>query len=157
MNKNSKWKALANTEVDHILNNLPTFKGTMAKDLFKGKINANESGVINLDDSGGQGTHFTAYYNNPKHKHIYYFDSYGFICPKNIEKYLQTSGKQILYSNGHLQMINSTVCGYYCIMFIVQMEQGMSFYDFLAQFDETSQPKNDEIVKKWVTKWIFNK
>lgn len=147
-----KWEALANGEVDEILKNIPNFKETKAKDLFKGKIGKNESGVINLDDSTGPGSHFTAYFNKAGDPYVYYFDSYGMLCPSNIEKYLKSSGKPIKWTNGHLQKVDSSVCGYYCAYFINEMNKGTSFYDLLKVFDVNDQNYNDNFIKKYSIK-----
>lgn len=135
-------------EIDNLLSNINTFKGTFAKDEFKGKIHNFECGVINIDDSTGPGTHFTAYVNMPDHDKIYYFDSYGAVPPRNIVKYLKSSGKEIAYNNSHLQQLQSVVCGWYVIKFIMEMNKGTSFYDFLQQFND-DQKSNDDIVMNW--------
>jgi hypothetical protein len=149
-NKN-QWGALENGQVDQFLHNIKGFKGTKAKDLFKGKIKPLECAVVNLDDSTGAGTHFTAYYNIPNNEFVYYFDSYGVICPSNIEKYLRTSGKKILFSNGHLQKIDSSICGFYCIYFINEMNKGTSYYDIISPFGNDCE-HNDNFIKQYTIK-----
>lgn len=146
-----KFQPLSNGEVDILLQNVKYFKGTFPKDQFKGKIKPHEYGVINLDDSTGSGTHFTAYANIPNSQFVYYFDSYGVVPSTNIEKYLKSSGKIIAYSNAQIQDIGSVICGYYCILFIMSMAKGIQFHDFLSQFGDNYK-KNDEMVKKWAIK-----
>ena len=42
--------------------------------------------IINLDDSNGNGTHWTALYYNNNPLNSYYFDSFGFVPPLEVEK-----------------------------------------------------------------------
>ena len=109
-----------------------------------------EYGVINLDNSTGIGTHFTCYINIPNHKYVYYFDSFGALPPKQIEKYLKTSGKQIVYNTSQYQPLESKLCGYYCAFVINEMSRGMSFYDTINKFDMNDSERNDSMVKKYV-------
>lgn len=143
-----KFEPLSNGEIDVILKNVKGFKGTLAKDQFKGKIKPLECGVINMDDSTGPGTHYIAYYNSPESEFVYYYDSYAVYPPKNIEKYLLTSGKTIAYNNSQHQDIGSVICGYYCIMFIICLSKRVDFYDFLEMFGNDYK-KNDKFVMNW--------
>ena len=61
-----------------------------------------ECGIINLDDLSGPGSHWV--YRNID-KFCEYFDSFGLKIPKDVEKYLETSGKQIIYSGDEIQEI----------------------------------------------------
>jgi hypothetical protein len=56
------------------------------KDELLQKINKVDCGIINLENSNEEGSHWTAYKNNDKK---YYFDSYGNAPPpKELVKYL---------------------------------------------------------------------
>jgi hypothetical protein len=51
------------------------------------KVNKTECGIINLQNSNEEGSHWTAYYKNNDNK--YYFDSYGNTYPpKRLVEYL---------------------------------------------------------------------
>jgi hypothetical protein len=57
------------------------------KDDLPQKVNKIECGVINLNNSDQEGSHWTAYYKNSDKK--YYFDSYGIAPPpKQLVTYL---------------------------------------------------------------------
>ena len=58
------------------------FRGVYLMDTMPSKPNKNECGILNLDSSGGPGTHWIAWYKNGKNK--IYFDSYGIQPPKEI-------------------------------------------------------------------------
>lgn len=68
-----------------------------------------ESGIINLDDSTSDGTHWVAY--NKNRKSIHYFDSFGNLQPpKEVVKYL---GKNINYNYVREQKhFNTNNCGH---------------------------------------------
>jgi hypothetical protein len=46
------------------------------------KVNVNECGVIDLDDSRGMGTHWCCWFKRGREK--YYFDSYGLQPPNEL-------------------------------------------------------------------------
>lgn len=137
---------MTNYEVEQALKQIPGFKGTLAKDMFKGKIKPLESGVINLDDSTGPGTHFACYFNSPGSRFVDYFDSYGAVPPKNIEKYLKGSGKPIGWNTSQYQPIVSVLCGYYCIYFIKERSKGTPMFDIMNRFSPVDFDKNDEMM-----------
>jgi len=147
----SNFHALGNDEVTESLKQLPGFRPCSPKDTYKGKIKSHESSVVNLDNSNGAGTHFSCYYNSPNSQYVYYFDSYGALPPKQIEKYLKSSGKVIQYNSTQYQPIASILCGYYCIYVLLKLYKGESFYDILAQFDMNSPEHNDEFIKSKFT------
>ena len=76
------------------------FRGIYSKDNLPKQIKK-ECGIINLDTMIGQGTHWVCYQTNDKHTE--YFDSFGLKMPKEVETYLNTSNKQIIYSGDEIQ------------------------------------------------------
>ena len=62
------------------------FRGLYLLDTMSRKPNNRECGIVNLDKSGGPGTHWVAWYKNGGNK--IYFDSYGIQPPKEVIKYL---------------------------------------------------------------------
>lgn len=75
-----------------------------------------ESGIINLDDYEGAGTHWTAYYKNKDI--IQYFDSFGNLKPpKEVIHYFNTINK-IIYNHNCEQDYNQENCGYLCLKFL---------------------------------------
>jgi hypothetical protein len=53
---------------------IPHFRGVFCRDELPYKVNVNECGIINLDDSRGMGTHRCCWFKRGREK--YYFDSY---------------------------------------------------------------------------------
>ena len=65
---------------------IPYFRGVFLLDTLPKKPNKKECGIVNLDKSGGPGTHWVAWYKNGKTK--IYFDSYGVQPPTEVIYYL---------------------------------------------------------------------
>lgn len=104
--------------------------------------------VINMDESTGPGTHWVAIYKT--NNEIYYFDSFGIEPPPEvIDRYQKETGARFLFSTNQIQAPNSTMCGWYCIMFLNQMMGGKSYYDFVYQFDRNNRAINEKIIHDW--------
>lgn len=72
--------------------------------------------ILNLNNSDQSGSHWTCFcIENNK---TYYFDSFGFPGPKELRRF---NKEEYFYSDKQIQNINSTVCGYYCIAFLIYM------------------------------------
>lgn len=88
-------------------NNLPT------------RIKRNESGIINLDNVKGDGTHWTAYVK--RKDQVTYFDSYGNLRPPlEVVRYFLSDGSdiKITYNYENLQKSNDHNCGHLCLKFL---------------------------------------
>lgn len=78
-----------------------------------------ETGIINLDDKDGPGTHWVAY--RKLNKDIEYFDSFGNLRPPlEVIQYLTNGDKssRIKYNHNRLQSFNTNVCGHLCLNFL---------------------------------------
>ena len=73
--------------------------------------NSVETGIINLDNSAGSGTHWVAYAIDPRG--IVYFDSYGLAPPKEFMQYIsKLKGIPVFYSTLPTQQLNDPpICG----------------------------------------------
>ena len=85
-----------------------------------GKPNNRECGIVNLDKSGGPGTHWVAY-----------FDSYGIQPPKEVIKYL---GKGINYNTDQVQPRGEVFCGHLCLYVLKELNEGRDFQSILNKF-----------------------
>ena len=80
------------------------------------KIRLNESGIVNLDDVDGPGTHWVAY--AKRGDRAAYFDSFGNLRPpKEIVRYLGND-VTITYNHTAHQTYDQTICGQLCLMFL---------------------------------------
>jgi len=106
--------------------------------------------VINLQSSTeGNGTHWVALYYNPVCS--YYFDAFGFIAPLEIQNKI----KPYAYNDKHIQDLNSSSCGYYCIAFIAFLYEKHDIeklYRVFINFFSNDTNKNDEILYKLLYK-----
>jgi hypothetical protein len=145
---NKTLKPLSNFDLDYYLDSVNNYRGTFMSDTLPKKIKSDESCVINLDIDKNNGTHWVCVYNSPKNKHIYYIDPFGLPPSKRIHNYLKTSKKECLYNNQQLQYINSVLCGYYCVMFILELSKGEDIYDILSKF-KFNPIENEKIITKY--------
>ena len=109
----------------------------------------NEEGfyIINLDNSNGNGTHWTSLFYHPLNS--YYFDSYGFVPPLEVEKKI----RPYIYNDADIQDFNSEACGYYALAFIKflydKSNKEVAFRQFLQLFRSNTK-ENDDILKKYL-------
>lgn len=131
------------------------FIGVYPRDTMPNKIDPNVSLVCNLDVAKGEGTHWVAVYNDPKFDYVEYFDSYGKIPPKEIEKYMKSSRKPTVYSSNEIQSLSSFLCGYFCVYYIICRYRGVSAYDILYTFNNDNGKQNDETVIENLKKMLL--
>ena len=98
--------------------------------------------VVNLQSSKeGNGSHWTGLYYSPKSS--YYFDSYGFVPPIEVEIKI----KPYIYNDIDIQSYSSTACGFYCIAFIIYMNSQKNklrgFNAFVQHFSRQTK-ENDK-------------
>lgn len=89
------------------------------RDALPPKIRRNESGIINLDEESGLGTHWTGYIK--KGINIMYFDSYGSLKPPpEAIKYFFSDGSRnkVTYNYDRFQKYNSFNCGHLVLKFL---------------------------------------
>lgn len=138
---------LTNHDIDLIMQNIKGFRGCFMRDNIP-KLQINESIIINLDDSIGNGTHWVgAYMKNDK---LCYMDSFGLHYPNELRIINPT--KKIEYNTSHLQEIESATCGWFGIYFINEMYNGKEYYDVMYPFDLNDQQKNEKYIEKYFKK-----
>lgn len=106
---------LSNIEIDKVLKKKNIkYNGIFMRDeLTKQQFINNGFYIINLDKSSGEGTHWTLIYKS--NNKSYYYDSYGFPAPEEIEDII----KPYIYNVNQIQGLESTSCGYFIIGFIL--------------------------------------
>ena len=112
------------------------------------KINDDGFYIVNLDKTTGQGTHWTCLYYHPLKS--YYFDSFGFVPPEEIENIIIPYN----HNNKDIQDYNSDACGYYCIAFIKflhsKIDKQMAFNEFILLFSKKTTD-NDNILEEYLS------
>lgn len=140
MNKN----LTSNTELLDILkNDNIKINGVFAKDQLKKPLKDGFY-IINLDNSDGPGTHWTALY-KINDGFSFYYDSFGFIAPSEIEDLLH----KYEYNKKQIQDIKSTSCGFYCIAFIkfmINKQDKMKAFNTFCNLFRTNTIDNEIIL-----------
>ena len=123
------------------------FRGIYSRDNLPDKIHKLETGIINLDDSMGGGSHWICYRKVDKH-YCEYFDPFGLIMPNEINIYLKTRGKKMVYSADEIQEGDSVLCGYWYLYFLPQRQKGRSLLDVIhnPKFSFTNQMINHQFL-----------
>jgi hypothetical protein len=110
--------------------------------------------IINLADHNKPGTHWVALF--IKQNIAIYFDSYGLPPPTIIKQFYK--GRKLIYNADMIQSMNSTACGYYCILFLHHFTHlnkdyktirqfGYALNKFNQPFDLNNTQKNDLILR----------
>jgi len=127
------------------MENIDNYRGFFSKDMLLKKINSNESIIIYLQSNfDGGGIHWIFVYNDSNSDSVEYFDSFGLVPPNEIVTDMNTSSKNIIYNDSQIQHINSIMCGYYCIYYLLQRYESnrkpgdilLDFHDFPSLFNE---------------------
>ena len=105
-------KALTNFELSDAAKklNINNFRGVFLRDTLPKKPRQNECGILNLDDSNGEGKHWVNFLKNGNDK--IYFDSYGLPPPTELLKYLKSP---VYYNSERIQPDGEVFCGHLCL------------------------------------------
>ena len=124
-------KPLTNVEIADSVKKLhiPSFRGVFVRDALPKKPNKNECGILNLDDSSGNGTHWVLWYR--KNNTNFYFDSYGIQPPLELQRYLKSS---ILYTTEKIQPKGEVFCGHLCLHVLKQLSLGRHLQNIVNDF-----------------------
>lgn len=124
-----------------------SFGGVYAKDLFASiKSLKNKLFVVNTDNSNYPGSHWVAF--NFSSASCEFFDSYGqspiiYGLHKIFQRY------KVTYSNKPIQGFNSSVCGQYCILFLLLRSRGYSYSNIISWFtNDNTNEEFDHIVNE---------
>ena len=90
----------------------------------------NECFILNLDHSRNNGTHWTCVF--IENGVCYYFDSFGFSPPIEVEEYLRKFDKRY-YNSFEIQKGNQVICGHFCIYMLIKLNDGINFYEILDE------------------------
>ena len=97
---------------------IPFFRGVFMRNaLPAGGVRRHESGIVNLDNVEGPGTHWVAY--AKRGRRAVYFDSFGNLRPpKELVQYLDKDAVKIEYNRTSYQKYNQSNCGQLCLRFL---------------------------------------
>ena len=121
-------KPLTNFELEEAAQELKisNFRGVFLRNTLPKRPKKNECGILNLDDTSGNGTHWVAWYKNGKIK--YYFDSFGVQPPTELITYLKSP---IHYNTEEIQPRDQVFCGHLCLYVLKHLTDGEKFQDVI--------------------------
>ena len=136
-------------QIENVLkNNMPDcFVGVFSSDKLPKIKEFPSAFVANTDPSHKSGTHWVAFY-LPSQNSIEYFDTYG-KSPKvpAFQKFVK--GSNWKHNSKQIQGPLSSVCGQYCIYYLMKRNKGLELEDIISQFSENLY-ENDELIKCYV-------
>ena len=112
------------------------------------KVNRVGFYVINLDDKTGPGTHWVAMYYNPKF--TFYFDSFGMPPPQEL---INKTDDRLVYNSSQYQNLKSVLCGYFCMLFIIEMYRTGDYHHFIRLLSETDSIENEKFVTDYFSQF----
>ena len=114
-------KPFSNLEIIDAAKNLSLygFRGVFLRDTLPKKEKLNECGILNLDLSSGDGTHWVVWFKKGKDK--FYFDSYRAQPPSELIAYLKSP---IFYNSERVQQNGEVFCGHLCLFALKQLSLG---------------------------------
>ena len=105
---------------------IKNFRGVFVRDELPKKPRKVECGILNLCDSQGSGTHWTAWIKNGNKK--LYFDSYGLAPPVELVEYLKDP---VYYNSERVQPDGAVICGHLCLYVLKKLSDGCNFQDVI--------------------------
>lgn len=99
--------------------NIPNFRGVFMRDLLPHNISEIETGIVNLDDNNGKGTHWVCYTKNGFR--VQYFDSFGNLKPPvELQRYFNSGPyhTEVRYNYFPIQKEDEVNCGHLCLDFL---------------------------------------
>ena len=103
--------------------------------------------IYNLEPAYMSGSHWVATY--VKNNVINYFDSFGMPPFQEIVNHAKKKNLTLLHQNNQIQNIQTTTCGYFCLYFLNEMNNGNSYYDLLQVFDINDTMKNERFIEHY--------
>ena len=114
--------------------------------------------IFNLENSNQGGSHWVAMVKQGKK--YYYCDPYGVPPPQTMIDLLQINETQLLYNDSQIQHLDSILCGWYCLVFLHQMQQSNNMTNNITNFLELfylDTKKNDKELKKICKALLYKK
>lgn len=92
--------------------------------------------IFNLDPHDQPGSHWVCAFVDIPKKAAYYFDSYGYAPPKEVEtllKRLYDQGIEHIYYNDVRHQRKGSECGMYCLFTVICLLKGRSFHEICSK------------------------
>ena len=134
----------------------PVFGGCVSSDMLCEMVPARYpcAYVCNYDPSDRPGTHWVAVYLTEDRRGEF-FDSYGMVpmLPVFVD-FLRRNTTSWTVNSRQLQGLTSTVCGQYCVFYLLHRCRGWKM-DVIVNLFEKDTRENDEAVFEFVQNMLF--
>ena len=144
-----KSRSLSDREIDQYYQGNPYWGGVHSKDAMTGSPDG-KFYVVNLqslNQGNRKGTHWVLIFDVdvPDVKDLcLYFDPYGIGPPPILESFCSRSRNPAAFCDDTYQAMESTNCGYYCIMAADALLKGMPYKKLFTEvLDENKVPQNE--------------
>ena len=133
---------LTNIYIEKVMKNIKGFIGVYSSNNIPILDKDDSSVIVNFDKINEPGSHFIAIYRKNSNK-IIYFDSLNLkILPLDIAQYL-SQYRHIFDLSKQIQSVNSTYCGFFCILFILAMNVSENYWNNIHSKFKSGDLKND--------------
>ena len=132
------------------------FAGVYPSDMLPmDKIRYPSAFVVNYDPSDKEGSHWITIYFSIDGKSEVFNSAGGLPLPSDITRFLRrhTLKGTTKHNVTQLQSFFSTVCGAYCIFYIMHRVRGFSMETIVNMFDKKDKGYNDRHVQQFVEKY----
>jgi len=121
-------KSLSNFEIEDAVKKigLKNFCGVFLRDTLPKKAKKNECGIMNLDNSSGNGTHWVAWFKSGDKK--WYFDLLGLPRPTQVNNFLDGD---VFYPTEQIPPRLGVFCGHLCLYVLKQLQNGKHLQDII--------------------------
>ena len=113
-------------------------------DLLPTRFPAHTNAIINVDRAEGDGTHWVAVHSSVKQKQTIYFDPFGMLPDPVVLQWMKKGKRVTIGITTQLQHADASSCGYWCLYFLQQLEQGVLPAEILSKFSADDQEKNEK-------------
>ena len=103
--------------------------------------------IYNLEPSYMSGSHWVATY--VKNRVINYFDSFGMPPFQEMVNHAKRENLTLLHQSDQIQNLQTTTGGFFCLYFLNEMKNGISYYDLLKVFNNQDTLKNEKFIEKY--------
>ena len=160
-----KFELLSNLDLEYYARKFKIpLNNVLPKDIFNNIIPKSGNYIVNLDNSDGNGSHWTALILTQTC--AIYFDSFGQPMPQSILRFIRKYSKscKIIYSRNQIQALDSVFCGWYCLNFLYFfsafhrriINYGVLLNKHNSMFNINDVSANDLILRKMI-KNIYDK
>lgn len=121
-------------------------------DDLPGVVNKHQFWIVNTDECRGKGLHWVVFH-FPSKGSLEFFDSLG-NPPEHYHRRFQSilifNGPRYKYIDSRIQSETFSLCGQYCIFYILQRIKGRSMDGLVYDFNDLNTHANDRLVSNYI-------